>query len=88
MQETNLIEQGQPVEAVASEIIAAPGPTMTLCSYRNKITREELARVATPTGTKTHKPVPHIDVVEKLIEAISFPPSVSCGKNTLCHPTA
>ena len=72
MQETNLIEQGQRVEAAASEIIAAPAPTMTLCSYGNKLTREELARVATPAGTATHKPIPHIGVVEKLIEALSF----------------
>jgi hypothetical protein len=27
---------------------------MTLCSYGNKLTREELARVATPAGTATH----------------------------------
>ena len=72
MQETDLIEQGQPVEAVADEIIAAPAPTMTLCSYGNKFTRQELAQVKTPTGTTTHKPIPHIEVVEKLIEALSF----------------
>ena len=71
MQETNLIEQGQRVEAVASETSPAPAPTMTLCSYGNKLTREELARVATP-GTATHKPIAHIGVVEKLIEALSF----------------
>ena len=45
---------------------------MTLCSYGNKLTREELARVKTPAGTPTHKPIPHIAVVEKLIEALSF----------------
>ena len=26
----------------------------------------------TPAGTATHKPIPHIVVVEKLIEALSF----------------
>ena len=36
------------------------------------ITRDELAQVATPAGTATHKTVPHIAVVEKLIEALSF----------------
>src|SRR5215469_1569161 len=72
MQETNPIVQEQPVEAVADEIIAAPAPTMTLCSYGNKFTRQELAQVKTPTGTTTHKPIPHIEVVEKLIEALSF----------------
>ena len=72
MQETNLIVQEQPVEAVANETIAAPAPTMTLCSYGNKLTREELAQVKTPAGTTTHKPIAHITVVEKLIEALSF----------------
>jgi len=72
MQETNLIEQGQRVEAVASEIIAAPAPTMTLCSYGSKLIREELPRVSTPAGTATHKPIPHNTVVEKLSEALSF----------------
>ena len=41
-------------------------------AYGSKLTREELARVATPAATATHKPIPHIAVVEKLIEALSF----------------
>ena len=45
---------------------------MTLYSYGAKLTREELARVATPVATATHKPIPHIAVVEKLIEALGF----------------
>ena len=45
---------------------------MTLCSYGNKLTREELARLVTPAATATHKLIPHIAVVEKLIEALSF----------------
>ena len=45
---------------------------MTLCCYGNKLTREELDQVKTPAGTTTHKPIPHIAVVEKLIEALSF----------------
>jgi hypothetical protein len=69
MQETNLIEQ--PVGALTTPI-PAPAPTMTLCSYGTKLTREELARVATPAATATHKPIPHIAVVEKLIEALGF----------------
>jgi hypothetical protein len=71
MHETNLIEQGQSVEAITNQI-PTPAPTMTLCSYGNKLTREELAQVKTPAGTATHKPIPHITVVEKLIEALSF----------------
>src|SRR6516225_3516853 len=72
MQEINVIEQRQPLESVGSEVATAPAPSMTLCSYGNKLTREELARVSTPAGTATHKPIPHIGVVEKLIEALSF----------------
>ena len=71
MQETNLIEQEQPVGVLTAQV-PAPAPTMTLCSYGAKLTREELARVATPVGTATHKPIPHIAVVEKLIEALGF----------------
>ena len=36
MQEKNVIERGRPVEPVANEIISAPAPIMTLCSYGNK----------------------------------------------------
>ena len=54
MQETNLIEQEQPVAALVRDV-PAPAPTMTLCSYGSKLTREELARVATPAATATHK---------------------------------
>src|ERR1017187_7253368 len=71
MQETTVIEQDQPVGAILSPV-PAPAPTMTLCSYGTKLTREELARVATPAATATHKPIPHIAVVDKLIEALSF----------------
>ena len=68
MHETNLIEQEQPVGVLASPI-PAPAPTMTLCSYGSKLTREELARVTTPAATATHKPIPHIAVVDKLMAA-------------------
>jgi hypothetical protein len=71
MQEITLIEQEQPV-GVLTTPVPVPAPTMTLCSYRSKLTREELTRVATPVGTATHKPIPHIAVVEKLIEALGF----------------
>src|SRR5271165_7671099 len=71
MQETTLIEQDQPVGIILSSV-PAPAPTMTLCSYGTKLTREELDRVATPAATATHKPIPHIAVVEKLIEALGF----------------
>jgi hypothetical protein len=71
MQETTVIEQEQPYGAILAST-SAPAPTMTLCSYGSKLTREELSRVQTPAATATHKPIPHIAVVEKLIEAFSF----------------
>ncbi|MCI0628084.1 MAG: hypothetical protein L0387_41595 [Acidobacteria bacterium] len=43
----------------------------TLISYAGKLTREQLALVPTPLGTSTHKPVPHIDVVQA-IETLGF----------------
>jgi hypothetical protein len=70
MQETTVIEQEPPVGTILSSTSAA-APTMTLCSYGSKLTREELSRVETP-ATATHKPIPHIAVVEKLIEALGF----------------
>ena len=71
MQETNPIERDQLVAALVREV-PAPAPTMTPCSCGSKLTREELARVSTPAATATHNPIPHIAVVEKLIEALSF----------------
>jgi hypothetical protein len=44
----------------------------TLISYAGKINREQLALVPTPQGTATHKPVPHIEVVNALIETLGF----------------
>jgi hypothetical protein len=37
-----------------------------------KVTREELASLSTPSATDTHKPVPHIELVKKLEEALAF----------------
>jgi len=34
-----------------------------LLSNTDKLTREELALVPTPPSTDTHRPVPHIEVV-------------------------
>ena len=42
--------------------------TSTLISNGGKITREELAQVPTPPGTTTHRPVPHHEIVEALVE--------------------
>ena len=45
--------------------------TSTLISCSGKITREELAKLPTPPATETHIPIPHLAVVETLIETLS-----------------
>jgi hypothetical protein len=37
-----------------------------------KLSREQLALVSTPPGTPTHKPIPHIEVVNVLLETLGF----------------
>lgn len=37
-----------------------------------KLSREDLRAVPTPEGTSTHRPVPHIEIVEALVETLSF----------------
>jgi Domain of unknown function (DUF932) len=44
----------------------------TLISNQVKLSREELALVPTPLGTATHRPVPHIEVVNALVETLGF----------------
>ena len=44
----------------------------SLIAYAGKLTREQLALVPTPLATQTHKPVPHIDVVNAIIETLGF----------------
>ena len=72
METAAVLEQS---EQIAAPAIAAPpeqAPIMTLSCYGGKLTREQLSRVPTPCATATHKPIPHIEVVKKLIEALSF----------------
>lgn len=38
----------------------------------HKLSREELKAVQTPEGTPTHRPVPHVEIVEALAETLSF----------------
>jgi hypothetical protein len=40
MQETNVVSQNQGIDAVASEVIPASPPTMTLCCYGSRLTRD------------------------------------------------
>ncbi len=44
----------------------------TLIAADAKLTREELALVPTPTGTATHKPIPHMEVIQALTETLGF----------------
>ena len=44
----------------------------TLIASTAKLTRQELAAVITPEATATHRPVPHAEVVEVLVETLSF----------------
>jgi hypothetical protein len=47
--------------------------TSTLIGYgRRTIGREELALVPTPAATETHRPVPHHEIVQALIETLGF----------------
>jgi len=46
-----------------STFIAGPMP---------KIGRTELAQIAVPEATRTHRPVPHHEIVEALVETLSF----------------
>jgi len=67
-----ILEQSELTAARAIAALPEQAPIMMLSSYGGKITREQLSRVPTPNATATHKPIPHIQVVEKLIEALSF----------------
>jgi len=44
----------------------------TLIASTAKLPRLQLADVPTPLGTATHRPVPHVEVVEALVETLSF----------------
>jgi hypothetical protein len=46
-----------------STLVAGPQP---------KIGRTELAQIPVPEATRTHRPVPHHEIVEALVEALSF----------------
>jgi hypothetical protein len=47
-------------------------PQGVLLSQIGKLTRDQLALVPTPPGTATHRPVPHSEVVNALIETLGF----------------
>jgi hypothetical protein len=43
-----------------------------LMAYQGKLSRDELALVPTPMATATHKPIPHIEVINALMETLGF----------------
>ena len=45
--------------------------TSTLISSTGKITRAELAQIPTPPSTAIHVPIPHVAVVEALVDTLS-----------------
>src|SRR5947209_977097 len=49
---------------------ASPGTLMT--SSTHKISRVELSQIPTPQATATHQPLSHYQIVEALIESLSF----------------
>jgi hypothetical protein len=47
--------------------------TSTLIGYsRRTIGREELTLVPTPPATETHRPIPHHEIVQALVETLGF----------------
>src|ERR1041385_5239519 len=44
----------------------------TLLSSTGKITRPELALIPTPPATASHKPIPHHEIVQALVETLGF----------------
>ena len=44
---------------------------LTHCGAQ-KLTRDQLAELPTPAGTDTHHPVPHIEIVNSLLETLAF----------------
>ena len=47
--------------------------TSTLIGYEGRtIPRESLALVPTPVGTETHRPIPHHEIVQALVETLGF----------------
>lgn len=47
-------------------------PEATLLSSTGKLTRAELQLVPTPAATTTHRPIPHHEIVQALVETLGF----------------
>jgi len=55
-------------------------------SGANKLTRQELALVETPEATDTFKPIPHVQLVESLVETLSFRHITVTREEFACTP--
>jgi hypothetical protein len=90
-----LTEKATPVEFTAA-VLYIPNPhkgltlskagenimgETTLIATGAKLTREDLALVPTPIGTATHKPIPHVEVVQALTETLGFRQEAIAGYN-------
>jgi hypothetical protein len=60
------------VEAKEKPQVVEPCGKLIASLTKRKISREELASISTPDATKTFKPISHIQLVEALIETLSF----------------
>lgn len=56
---------------MSTAVAVAPAQLIAHCGTQ-KISRGELALIAAPQGTRTHKPIAHIDVVNAVIETLGF----------------
>lgn len=57
------------------EIVVPPPsvyPMLLTAGKASMVERDALRSIRTPDGTHSHKPIPHIDVVEALIETLGF----------------
>jgi hypothetical protein len=47
-------------------------PETTLLSSQGRLTRNQLTLVPTPLGTATHRPIPHVEVVNALVDTLGL----------------
>jgi hypothetical protein len=47
-------------------------PETTLLSSQGRLSREQLTLVPTPPGTATHRPIPHVEVVNALVDTLGL----------------
>ena len=50
-------------------------PNATLLAYKpgdRKLSRDQLANVPCPFGTETHKPIPHIELVDSVLDSLAM----------------